>query len=1175
MLTFKSIKIITRGIQYNHTQHSDTAALTHHAFVTASMQSKRKIADISNEKRFNYLTLVVDSGCSQHLSNLDTSYFTNVKSQQTIFTTANGSPLISMYVGDLPHLPNVCISNTAYNLASVPQLCDSNNIVVFDKTTCKLFSADSIAYLGNPLFVANRQNNSYLLKIPLNYSVDIAETSLLNMHAFTVDAQHKNRCTVWHCRLNHLNIASMRKLKLNGSIPDMIWTAEEESAFRAQICEGCIKGKFKAKPTFKKIKNPSNRIIDRPGKLIFIDLYFSNIPSAAGFTVGIIIVDAFSRCAWTRHAKTKDDAAAELKSWIDEMIREKIDVKNFCLIKSDAGGEFTANNFKSLLTSIGMRQEIAPPKSHVAVAERHIGLLKENLRSSIQAAYANLSKAAEWVTKGKTSNPFIFWPEAARHACAVSNFLPSQNMSVDFTADTNPTPSQQKNKNQKINTDPVSPPGNTVFKNQAVTKFQLFYSRPPDISRLKIFGCLTYVLNHVTLRQTMDSTASEGIHMGFDMAVPHTWRVLKFNTCRIVNSKDCVFNENLEFQKVSVFDKSLHESFQYWNEDPDALGEYAGDAIHPDIHNVPWISPIDNIVNPFAATFQHDEPHIPQHMAFSLLLTPMERLDRRIPKNVHEALSSENWTASLAKETNSLSRNEVIKIVKKMPHFKVFDITYVFKIKKSIITGILTYKTRICFRGDRQVHYIDYDETYAPVVRLKSLRTILALSAATRSHIHHMDVDTAFLYGVMDDNEPDIYVKIPQGYPVPPEFQAAMRRGEQVCGKLEKALYGLKQAPRLWNKNINTFLVTNGFQPTISDPCVYTRDTSTGRSYIALFVDDLVISAPTMPEMDEIKLLLSSRYNMKDLGIISECLGMRIIYDQITGSLNLDQTEYIEQMLQKFNLQNLRPANTPLDPGVKLSRNMAPVTEDDKIQALKFPYQEIIGSVMYLMLCTRPDIAFAVSQLSKYNTCHGTAHHTSVIHLMRYLSATSNLRLTYGQQSTFPMGFSDSDYAFDVDSRKSVTGYVFYVAGGPVSWKSQSQATVALSSAEAEYMALAAATQEAVHLRQLMIDIDPVYAARLPPVHIFEDNTGAIAISNNPVHHERTKHIDVRYHFIRERIAMNHISVHYISTDKMIADLLTKPISVQISKTLLLPLLGCLHISEHVSKHVKLPDYIT
>jgi hypothetical protein len=327
--------------------------------------------------------------------------------------------------------------------------------------------------------------------------------------------------------------------------------------------------------------------------------------------------------------------------------------------------------------------------------------------------------------------------------------------------------------------------------------------------------------------------------------------------------------------------------------------------------------------------------------------------------------------------------------------------------------------------------------------------------------------------------------------------------------------------------------------------------------------------------MNEIKLLLSSKYNMKDLGNISECLGMRIIYDHTTGTLTLDQSEYIDQMLQKFNLENLRPANTPLDPGVKLSRDMAPTTDEEKAISLKFPYQEIIGSVMYLMLCTRPDIAFAVSQLSKYNTCHGPGHHTSVVHLMRYLSATKNLKLTYGQQSTFPMGFSDSDYAFDVDSRKSVTGYVFFVAGGPISWKSQSQATVALSSAEAEYMALAAATQEAVHLRQLMIDIDPVYEARLPPVHIFEDNTGAIAISNNPVHHERTKHIDVRYHFIRERIAMNHICIHYISTDKMIADLLTKPISVQTSKNLLLSLLGCLHISEHVSKHVKLPDYIT
>jgi hypothetical protein len=283
--------------------------------------------------------------------------------------------------------------------------------------------------------------------------------------------------------------------------------------------------------------------------------------------------------------------------------------------------------------------------------------------------------------------------------------------------------------------------------------------------------------------------------------------------------------------------------------------------------------------------------------------------------------------------------------------------------------------------------------------------------------------------------------------------------------------------------------------------------------------------------------------------------------------MTLDQTEYITGILTKFNILNPRVATTPLDPGVKLSKSMCPVSLEDKLEAEKFPYREMIGSVMYLMLCTRPDIAFAVSQLSKYNSCHGQGHHTALLHLFRYLHHSKSKLITYSSQTTNLLGFSDSSWAADIDSRRSVTGYVFFVAGAPVSWKSQSQTTVALSSAEAEYMALCAATQEAVHLRVLLQDILPAYKASAEPAIIFEDNTACIAMSNNPVHHERTKHIDNKYHFIRERILSKEIHVVYLETRLMIADLLTKPVSLQVSKNLLPVLMGPTNIYDHVKAH--------
>jgi hypothetical protein len=927
---------------------------------------------------------------------------------------------------------------------------------------------------------------------------------------------------MWHQRLNHLNLRSMRKLREARAITGMVWSTEEETAFISFVCPGCAKGKMKRKPTFKSNPYPQRRI-NGPGDLIFIDLYFSNIPSLQGHTVGLLIIDAFSRCAWTETAPSKDQAAVKFKKWLDYMAQLRVPVNHFTMVRSDNGGEFIGEQFLAILTSYGLQPERAPPKAHVHVVERHIGLMKESMRSLIQAAYTNLSRAAEWMSTSKTSNPFIFWPHAARHACAVANCLPFSD-------------------------DPSA---------ESKTKHEMFFKKAPDYSRFKVFGCTVFVLNYADERETMDNTSQEAVYLGFDPIVPHTWRVLKINTKRVVNSKNCVFNENLDLQSIPVFNKSLHQDFQYWSEDPDSFGEYVGDVVNPDVNNLPW-----HLSSVRAHLLQEsaDAAYLAERQALAMAVVQTSPLDSRCPRNIHEALASPVWKASLQRETDSLAKNNIIEFVAWTSHMKVFDITYVWKIKNSIVTGLKTYKTRACFRGDRQREGIDYDETFSPVIRLKTLRTLLALAAAMRAHVHHMDVDTAFLYGVMDEDEPTIYIKIPVGYPVPPEVAQQQENGVKFCGRLLKALYGLKQAPRLWNKNIDAFLRSIGFTPMVTDPCLYRKNTPHGFIYIAVFVDDLVISAPTEDLMTETKNALKGHYNMKDLGSISECLGIRIKYDQPNGIMKLDQTDYIEAMIKHFGFQNLRQARTPLDPGIKLSVAMAPATDADKTEASKFPYREIIGKLMYLMLCTRPDIAYAVSFLSKFNSCHGSAHHTAVMHLLRYLLTTKDLCITYGPGPIDLTGFSDASWGSDVDTRRSVTGYVFFIAGGPVSWKSKQQTTVALSSAEAEYMALCDAAKEAVHLRWLLQDIDPVFKASGKPAIIFEDNTACIALASNPVLHERTKHIDMRYHFVRERIVSKEISVHFVGTDLMLADLLTKPVSVQVSNNLLFRLLGCTDI---------------
>jgi hypothetical protein len=325
----------------------------------------------------------------------------------------------------------------------------------------------------------------------------------------------------------------------------------------------------------------------------------------------------------------------------------------------------------------------------------------------------------------------------------------------------------------------------------------------------------------------------------------------------------------------------------------------------------------------------------------------------------------------------------------------------------------------------------------------------------------------------------------------------------------------------------------------------------------------LVIATKDPQVMEKIKSELSTKYEMKDLGELNEIVGMKIHRDWDAGTITISQQKYCEDILAKFKMSDAKPVRTPMDPGINLSPTDIPSTHREKQEASNFPYREIVGSCMYLMTCTRPDIAFAIGQLSRFNDCHGAKHHTAAKHLLRYLRGTTAKGITYGQLSTEPLGFSDASYGTDLILGRSITAYVFFMAGGPISWRSKTQSTVALSSAQAEYQALCAACQEAIHLRLLSSELDASLIAS-HPITIFEDNTAAIAMSQNPVKHEKTKHIFVKYHFIRECVANKNVRIAYVNTKRMIADLLTKPTPYSTIAVLGPQLLGCHDLYEFV-----------
>ena len=278
---------------------------------------------------------------------------------------------------------------------------------------------------------------------------------------------------------------------------------------------------------------------------------------------------------------------------------------------------------------------------------------------------------------------------------------------------------------------------------------------------------------------------------------------------------------------------------------------------------------------------------------------------------------------------------------------------------------------------------------------------------------------------------------------------------------------------------------------------------------------------------------------MKDLGELTWCLGIRIVRDKPTRSILMSQDSYATRVLERMKMTDSKPVSTPLAPGTILTADPQPGDKEHEKEMKSVPYREAIGCLMYLMVCTRPDLADAVSAVSRYAANPHWHHWVAVKHILRYLNGTKNLALQLGRMEiTNVHGYSDSDYAADRATRRLQTGYLFQIGSSTITWNSKRQTTVALSSCEAEYMALCQAAREAMWLRELLCEIGRPQKA----ITIHEDNQGAIAVSKNPEHHSRMKHVDVRYHYVRERVNDGSIKIDYLQTSKMVADALTKPL---------------------------------
>lgn len=523
---------------------------------------------------------------------------------------------------------------------------------------------------------------------------------------------------------------------------------------------------------------------------------------------------------------------------------------------------------------------------------------------------------------------------------------------------------------------------------------------------------------------------------------------------------------------------------------------------------------------------ESDNPVPPSHDTSCVVATARSLAVDGDPLSHKDALSREDsasWKKAMFDEYEALMANDTWTLTELPKGRKAIKCRWVFKTKHDASGNVDRHKARLVVKGFSQRKGEDYDETYSPVVRHSSLRYLFALSARYDLSMDQMDATTAFLQSELEE---EIFME------QPPCFEDPTRRN-LVC-RLNKALYGLKQSSRVWNGKLDAALKRFGLHSSKYDPCLYNRIADGKILFVAIYVDDVVIVSNDEGVKNEIKAKLSSTFRMKDLGPVSSCLGIRVTRGQ--GCVALDQQAYIESMLTRFNMQNAKPVSTPSNPCVKLIKEMAPKTADEAEKMKRVPYPEAVGSLMYLATCTRPDIMHAVNQLSRFNANPGPKHWEAVKHLFRYLRGTCGLKLRYRKHgNTELVGYADASWASDLDDRKSTSGYIFMLQGGAVAWSCKRQPTVALSTCEAEYMALAATVQEASWWHGLLAQL-----GRKQPIELRCDNQSAICIAKNGGYTPRTKHIDIRHHYIRDALDKKIVQLTYVSTDEQTADGLTK-----------------------------------
>lgn len=487
------------------------------------------------------------------------------------------------------------------------------------------------------------------------------------------------------------------------------------------------------------------------------------------------------------------------------------------------------------------------------------------------------------------------------------------------------------------------------------------------------------------------------------------------------------------------------------------------------------------------------------------------------PKNFKEAMRDKRWTKAVYKEVDALEVAHTWSVVDLPPGRVALGTMWVFKIKYNADGTVERFKARLVVLGNRQKAGCDYDETFAPVAKMTTVRSLLKIVATQDWEVHQMDVHNAFLHG---DLEEEVYIKLPQG--------VNNSDPNKVC-RLHKSLYGLKQAPRCWFEKLTKALVKAGFVQSLSDYSLFIYSRGTVEIRVLIYVDDLIVCGNDGEAITKFKGYLGECFHMKDLGRLKYFLGIEIGRNK--EGFVLSQRKYALDIVKETDQVDSKPVATPMEQNHHLA------TDDSPFTAEPARYRRLVGRLIYLTN-TRPDISYSVHILSQFMQKPREGHMEAALRVVRFLKGTVGQGILLKSETDLQVSiYCDADWAACPLTRRSLTAYVAMIGGSPVSWKTKKQKVMSHSSAEAEYRAMSIATREVQWLRQLLRDLG---FTQKTPSRLYCDSKSAIYIATNPVFHERTKHVEIDCHRVRDALKSGVITAAHIGTKEQLADVLTK-----------------------------------